>query len=105
MGVSTNPWWSLLLSPSLFHSLPFPSLPPFPLKLGGVVRKLGVLTPPPEGSVENSLLKLVTVVCDSECAETTPAKHACDNKAARRLWDESVRLVELSDDETHPLLR
>jgi len=93
--------------------LPFPfPLPPLPLSPsfppeagGGVVRKLGVLTPPPEGSVENSLLKLVTVVCDSECAETTPAKHACDNKAARRLWDESVRLVELSDDETHPLLR
>jgi len=45
---------SFLLSPSLSPSLPFPSLPPFPLKLWGVVRKLGG-TNPPEGCVGNSL--------------------------------------------------
>jgi len=37
---------SLLLSFSLSPSLPFPFIPHFPLKPGGVVRKLGVLTPP-----------------------------------------------------------
>jgi len=40
MGVSTNPWGpfpSILFSPSLSPSLPFPSLPPFPLKPGGVL--------------------------------------------------------------------
>jgi len=47
--------------PSLPFSSPFPFPPPslplspsFPLKPGGVVRKLGVLTPP-EGGVGNSL--------------------------------------------------
>ena len=45
MGVSTNTWGffpSLLLSPSLSPSLPFPSsfLPP-EAGAGGVVRKLG----------------------------------------------------------------
>jgi len=53
-GVSTNPWGSLPFSfprpsPSplslLSPSLPFPSLPPFPLKLGGVVQKLGGINP------------------------------------------------------------
>ena len=43
-----GPFASLLLSFSLSHSLPFPSLPHFPLKLGGVVRKLGGgINPPP----------------------------------------------------------
>jgi len=43
-GVSTNPWGSLPFPsplPSLSPSLPFPSLPPFALKPGDVVRKLG----------------------------------------------------------------
>ena len=40
---------SLLLSPSLSPSLPFFSFPPFPLKPGGVVRKLGGGINPPQG--------------------------------------------------------
>jgi len=40
----------------------------------------------------------------SECAETTPAKQALDDNAARRLWDESIRLVQLTANETLPQL-
>jgi len=43
-GVSINPWGSLPFPSPLpfpFPSLSFPSLPPFPLKPEGVVRKLG----------------------------------------------------------------
>ena len=49
--MSTNPWGYLPFPSPLsfpFPSLPFPSLPLFPLpsvEVGGVVRKLGVLTP------------------------------------------------------------
>ena len=41
-----GPFPSLLLSPFLSPSLSFPSLPPLPLKPGGVVRKLGGINPP-----------------------------------------------------------
>ena len=48
-GMSTNPWGSLLFL--LLSPFPLPPLPLFPsflpLKPGGVVRNLGVLTPPP----------------------------------------------------------
>jgi len=49
MGVSTKPWGSLpflIPSPLPFPSLPLPSLPSLPPFPPGVVRKLGVLTPP-----------------------------------------------------------
>ena len=39
----------------------------------------------------------------SHCAETTPAKQACDDDAARRLWDESFRLLQLTADELQTL--
>ena len=58
-GVSTNPWGSLPFPsplPSLSPSLPFPSLPPFALKPGDVVRKLGGINPPPPEGVGNSLV-------------------------------------------------
>ena len=49
---------------------------------------------------------LLVVVCVvSDCVETTPAKHACDDDAARLLWDESVGLVQLTADETPQILR
>jgi len=41
----------------------------------------------------------------SDCAEDEPSRPARDDDAARKLWDESVRLVQLTADETHPLLR
>jgi len=43
-------------------------------------------------------------LCVSECRVSAASKHACDEAAARRLWDESSRLVRLTADETHPLL-
>ena len=51
-----GPFASLLLSFPISPSLPFPSLLHFPLKPGGCCAKVGgVLTPPPEGGVGNSL--------------------------------------------------
>jgi len=41
----------------------------------------------------------------SDCAEAATSKHASDDVAARRLWDESVRLVKLANDEMHPIVR
>ena len=44
------------------------------------------------------------VWCVSDCAETIPSNAACDYDDAKRLWHESIRLVQLTADETHPLL-
>ena len=58
MGVSTNLWGSLRF-PSLLSHFPLPPLPlspSFPPEAGGVLcESWGVLTPPPEGGVGNSL--------------------------------------------------
>ena len=56
MGVSTNPWGSLPFPSPLPFPFPLPPLPlspSFPPEAGGVVRKLGVLTP--RGGVGNCL--------------------------------------------------
>ena len=46
------------------------------------------------------------VWCYSDCAEKTPCSKAVwDDAGAKILWDESVRLVRLSDDEICPLIR
>ena len=57
MGVSINPWGFVSFLSPLPFPFPLPPLPfspSFPLKLWGVVRKLGG-TNPPEGCVGNSL--------------------------------------------------
>jgi retinol dehydrogenase-13 len=41
----------------------------------------------------------------SDCAEVELTANALDDNAAKRLWDVSINLVRLTDDEIHPLLR
>ena len=53
-----------------------------------------------------SVMLAVVLYMFSDCAEKSPSNQARDAAAAAmKLWDESVRLVQLTTDEIHPLVR